>query len=249
MRLNRALLAALAGPALIFALACGGDSEDDPSADAYAPSGSGDGAQLVDISRSAANLEALRSFRFDVSMKLDFAQPSGDDLSSALAGLIGDIKVTGAYVAPDSLQVETVFAGEEIAYVQIGSQAWTKVDGAWQVTPADATPNDLFQELLPQEVLRAAKTSSEKVNGVEATRYSFDKESLLTLAALFGEGPADLDDVSEVTFDLWLTDANIPVKLVIAVAGQDENGQDVSVDLELNIRDINSSSIEIEPPI
>jgi hypothetical protein len=59
---------------------------------------------------------------------------------------------------------------------------------------------------------------------------------------------AELQDLTRANLDLWLSRDNIPVKLLMDFAGKDENGAAMSFKLELNITDINDSSVQIRPP-
>jgi hypothetical protein len=178
----------------------------------------------------------------------------GEAFAAAMLGILGDIRAEGAFVAPDQMDVRMTFAGQQMGYVQIGNRAWTNEGTGWESTTATQglgfgeSPADLFAEFLPQEVLRGAKTSSENVNGVRATRYSFDKKSLEQIADELGES-ADLEDVTEANLDIWLTDGEIPVKVTMKMAGKDESGQGLSMNLEVNVRDINRNSIQIKAPI
>ncbi len=262
MRLRRTALLALSSLVLgVFLVACGGDKKD-TSASYDSGRGGAPPASSVDLSKAAGSIESLKSFRFDLLMKLDLGGSSGTlgegvggALGAALLGALGDIRAEGAYVAPDQMDVKLRLFGEELSYVQIGSKAWVKQGSKWEATTPDAasgmsfgSPSDLFDQFLPKEVLRGAKTTKESVNGVSATRYSFDKKAIESLAKDMGED-FDLKDLSEAAFDIWLSDSNIPVKVVMSFAGKDENGNTVSMKFETNLRDINSDQIKIKAPI
>jgi hypothetical protein len=127
-----------------------------------------------------------------------------------------------------------------------------KTGGNWQqVTAADLGLGTSFEELVgdvvPDEVLKVAKTSREKVNGVDTVHYAFDKKALEQLLADFGEA-ADLSEVDTANLDIWLSAENIPVKMTMVASGQDADGQKASVKLEFNVRDFNDPSIKIRPP-
>jgi hypothetical protein len=268
MNIRRALITPAVAALAAIAIACGGgDGEKETASNAPSSGGSAAGtAQFVDLRASTSKLEDLKSFRYDFAMKLDFgALPSGgskpeDALGEAFAaaflGALSDIKAEGSFVAPNQTEGKVRFGGEEIAYVQIGDKAWVKMGSSWEPTSASSdfasgitsSPTDLFQDLLPMEVLRGAKTSQESVNGVKATKYSFDKQALESLVKQFGEDTADFEDVDTAKFDIWLNEGSIPVKILMEIAGKSDAGQKMSVRLELNVRDINSDSIKIRPP-
>jgi hypothetical protein len=270
LSIRRVLCLPLVAALAAIAIACGGDAKPANESASSAP-GSGassNTAQFVDLRASTSKLEELKSFRFDFAMKLDLgALPSsgssnsgdalGEAMMAALFGSLGDIRAEGAYVAPNQVEGKVRFGGQEMGYVQIGEKAWVKQGANWQATSASsdlaagfsASPTELFEEFLPEQVLRGAKTSRESVNGVSTTKYSFDKKSLENVAKELGEDTADFDDVTEMNFDIWLMDGNVPVKVLMAIAGKGEGGQSMSMRLEMNVRDINSDSIRIRPPI
>jgi hypothetical protein len=255
MRKLRLLLALCGALAIGLAVACGGDQD---------PGTPGAVAAPLDLASTADNLASLRSFRFDVAIKLDITAPKssgssddafGDAFAGALLGLLGDIKAEGALVAPNSVEMKMSMAGQEFAFVQIDNDAWVKYGSTWEKTVASASgfdfssPSDLITDFLPQEALAGAKTSQETVNGVKTTRYSFDKKALEKLAQDMGETTAGLDELTSAKLDVWLTADNIPVKIVMDFAGKDESGQQMAMKMEMNVKDINSDSIKIKPPI
>ncbi len=259
------LLAPLLVILVLAAAACGGDDKSDnqtSSAGNGRSLTSGKALEVVDLANTAQALVDLKSFRFELSMKLQLPQDlttgnggdSGAAFAAALLGLLSDIKAKGSVVAPDQTEVSVSVAGQEFGYVQIGKEAWEKTGSAWKATTPssgqfDFSPSDILKNFLPDEVLKGAKTSRESVNGASATRYSYDKAAIEKLTKDLGQTTADFGDVSEANLDLWLTDAGVPVKLSVAIAGKDAKGQKISLSLELNVHDINDASIKIKPPI
>ena len=263
MRLPRGLLIPFGATLLVFVAACGGGDKDKKSSAISAPpSASGGGAsEVIDLSKSAKMLRELRSFRFDMSMKLDVGSGgqggANSDLGSAFAaaflGALGDMKVSGAVVAPDQAEMTMKIGGQEMGYVQIKDKAWIKFGSSWQATSADddfgISASDFFEDFVPQQVFRGVKPTRERVNGVNADHYSLDKKGLQDLAKAMGEDIADFKDITDAKLDIWVTDENVPVRLVMAISGKDGSGQKMSMNLELNVRDINDASIKIKPPI
>jgi hypothetical protein len=258
----RVLLPFLSGVAMIGLVACGSHKSGVSGSGASHASTPGAVLDRIDLAKSAASLETLKSFRFDVSMKIDFAGGSsasssqdalGAGLASALFGALGDIKASGAVVAPDQVDVRLSLFGQDFGYVQIGDKAWEKKGANWEPTDAadsgfDFKPEDLFKDFLPDQVLKVAKTSSETVNGFKATRYSFDKKALEQLVGDLGQ-QADFTSVDSATLDIWLTADDIPAKVSMDVSGKADAGQKVSLKLEMNIYGINDPSIKIKPPV
>lgn len=259
MNMPRWIVAPFAAALVVLAVACGGDDKDNDSANASTGGGGTTTSRELNLATAAKALEELKSFRFDVSVKLDVDAPSTgnedeDAFGAAFLALLGNIKVTGAYAAPDSFQAETTLLGQKVQMVQIGNQAWMNDGSGWEVTDADdsmfaMTPKDIF-EMVPEEVLKGATIKSEKVNGQDTTRYSFDKAQLISLAEQFGEemDMADLQDVDSMNLDVWLTKDNLPVKMLVAAKGESE-GAKMDIQLEFNITDLNDAGIKIQKPI
>jgi hypothetical protein len=263
---SRWLLAPLAAGLLGLIVACGGDKDSRSSNKSGSSSGSGGGVSTeLDLSNAASTLLELRSFRFDVSLKMDIDTKGlaaddddefGAGLAAAFLALFSNIKMEGAYVAPDSFDLKMEFAGEEAHMIQVGNKAWINEGSGWKATNAGSgdlsilgNPSELAFDMLPQEILRNAKTKSEKVNGVETTRYSFDKASLEAIASDLGVVGAGLDQIDEAKLDVWMTKDDIPVKIAMNFKGKAEDGTKMALAMELNITDLNSDKIKIEAPI
>jgi hypothetical protein len=242
--------------------ACGGDSGSN-SSNTNDVTGSGASAagtlREINLAQSVQTIQQLKSFKFDLSLKMDLGgtttatgDPLGDAFIGAFLGLLTDVKASGAFVGPDSIQATVKLAGQEVSVIQIADKAWVKDGGAWRATAADSflmgmSPEDLFTEFMPDEVLKGAKVTQEKVNGVDATRYSYDKATLEKLALDMGEA-AELEDLQRANLDVWLNKDNVPVKVVMDFAGKNEKGNTMGLKLELNVTNINDTSVQIKPP-
>jgi hypothetical protein len=230
-------------------VACGGDKNANGSSSPPAAV-----LDEIDLAGSVQSIQQLKSFRFDLTMKMDASGGgAGDPLAAAFLGALGNIKANGAVVAPDQTEMHMTIFGQQFSYIQIGNRAWEKTGSTWEPATAgdltfDMDFEDLITDFVPEQVLKTAKTSKEKVNGVDAIRYSFDKAALEQIARDLGEA-ADFTDVDSVGLDIWLNADNIPVKLVIAASGRGEGGQKFSLSMEMNITDINDPSVKIKPPV
>lgn len=268
MKKLRWILAPLAAGLLALTVACGGD-DDNQNNDGAAASGSGAAvSQELNLAQAATQLMELRSFRFDLSFKLDLDLDSlgdlegGDDddefgaaFAAAFLALFSDISMQGAYVAPDSYDMQLSLAGEDVHYVQIGAEAWVDEGSGWTVTTPDGgdlsflgDPTTFATDILPDEVLQNAKVSDDEVDGMPAKRYHFDKDSLQAVAADLGEDTADFAEIDEMQLDVWLIEGNIPVKFEIKVSGTDPDGLEMGMQAKFEISDINKD-FDIERPI
>ena len=216
----------------------------------------------LDMASLSASLDAIESFRFDLTMAIDFDLPESgqsEDAAAAamLMALFSNISAEGTYVAPDSYEMTMSFIGLEMQAIQIGQESWINDGSGWVADSGmgmspfgSASPAELPFEFIPEAVLAGAETSSETVNGIETTRFSFDKDSLAALAEATGEtaGIEDLSEVDTMDLDVWLTADGIPVKMIMDMQGESEGSQ-IAINLEFNVRDINDPSIQIEPPL
>jgi len=209
----------------------------------------------------------IESFRFEMTMKANLpstpeATPGGEDLGGfleALSGLMGDMKMEGAIIRPDSSSmVMTVGDHEFGSFIQIGSQSWMKVAGLtdWTEQPADESgfifsPMDLCEST--EQDLSTALTQlegdKETVNGIKTIHYHIDKADLTLLQDLLGD-TEDLGQLpDEFNMDVWLAeDGDWPVRMTFKASGEDDNGDSLSFDISVEFKDFNDSSIKIEPP-
>jgi hypothetical protein len=218
--------------------------------------------QKVSLHESAARLQDLQSFRFNLKLKIDLGDirittgnDDADALATAFLSAFGDIEAAGAYVAPDRAQVSATLGGQQFDYVKIGDESWQNFGNGWQegdfasgLFQIEPGPTSVFADLLPQEALDVASTRREKVNGVDATRYSFDKDALSQVATEMGHKMSSFSDTDSVDVNIWLSDDGVPVKLTLDISGTNDSGQKVSLSAELNVTDINSGSVQIERP-
>ncbi len=229
---------------LLAVVACGGDS---------------DVVAAGEVTLGSA--DELTSFRYDLTISIE----TGEDATSSLAVDL-TMGLTGAVITPDREQsmvkVDFGFFKIDLETIRIGSQAWSRSLGDdWaeespgdEELPLDLSPLDIlggneFSSL--QAVISGMTGTVETVNGVSAARYDMDAEQF---AAAFpddagSDGDLPTDDLENMTISLWVTrDAGIPVRLVLegTSTGEDAGG---TVKLELNLTDLNSSSIKIEAPI
>ena len=268
----KAILMGGAGLLAALAVACGGGDSDEAGSNGDTNGGNGGEAvagndapaggsaqQTVNLNESAARLSELTSFRFDMSMAFDFGESADSEdpdaaLAAAMMAAFGNISAEGAFVAPDSMAITASFIGQEFSFVQIGDEAWERVGDTWEPTTAEASlfsmedPASMVTDFLPDEVLEVAETSRETINGVDAIRYSFDKETLEAAATELGEDTSDFAELTNANLDIWLTEDGIPVRILMDISGQDETGSAMSMNLEMNISDINSDSVTIERP-
>jgi hypothetical protein len=188
---------------------------------------------------------------------------SGDFDLSGLAALLGNVKASGSYVAPDQTSVTASLMGQNFSFIQIGNKSWTKQgNGKWTEGSSSSnplgsiSPADLGSSAgsIPPDALKNAKVTKDTVNGIKATKYTFDRSALEALAKSSGgssSSSADaFKDFTKADVSIWISeDTQIPVKMAMDLSGKDDKKKDIGMQMEFNLKDINSKSISIKPPV
>ncbi len=242
----------------LLLVACG-DEETKPAAE----DGADTPAATAEVTKDAkgpavsiASLEELKSFRFTIEMHIEMPDLE-DEMLEGLAALFSDIDVTGMFVAPDKSQMKIALGvdGEEMEAIVVGDQTWLRFGEEWTESTEGAmdvelfSPVDLKSSIIDEGMLAVAVTSKEKMNGVDTVHYAVTETSPEQLTELFGAELQGAEMVEEMTIDLWLTaDGGYPTRIVAEMAGKDEDGRDMRVELEMNIIDLNDPDIDVEPP-
>ena len=270
------LLSALLALAVVAA-ACGDDDDEGVAADAKARGPTSTAAAQAPTQAPPPTLAApaaLKSFRYDMTMELSGSAASGG--SGLPSGVSLDLKIemSGTVISPDreqsKLTADFGFLKLDMETIRIGDSVWTRMPGGeWQEETAGLGELGLDFSVSPVDLLGADETgggfetlrsvlgglggANERVNGVDAVRYDLTSEQF-TQAFPSGGLPGGLSEgapegtLDEMTVQLWIArDSGIPVRIVIeATAG--EGADEGTVRLDLNLSDLNSSEIEIEPP-
>lgn len=177
-----------------------------------------------------------------------------DALAAALAQLISDMKMDGAYVSPDRMQIALQFGEEEVEMRSIGKKAWLRVGGDWQQvqdlpTESLLDPQELCGDLakeigaLPKEV----EPEGDTVNGMDVDHYRLDENEtgLRSLPQVFGSAE---DPPEQFSVDVWLVrDGHWPAKIRLQAWDSGGSG-DGEMEFVLEFRDLNVEEVKVEPP-
>jgi hypothetical protein len=233
----------------ILLSACGGGEEQATKEAAATPT---PGGQAIPI----ASLADLKSFRYSITMHIEIPGLE-DELFPGFAALLSDVEIRGASVAPDKSEMQMTLgeSGQVMGAVVIGERTWFSSGEEWTETPNRASdvsllsPEKVSGSVIDEEAFAGAKPTKEKLNGVDALHYTANQSGLGSLRELLGVAEPENDVPVETRMDLWLTeDGGYPVRLMIDARGKDAEGEEVSVQLEMNVTDLNDPGIEIEPP-
>ena len=233
----------------ILLSACGGGEEQATKEAAATPT---PGGQAIPI----ASLADLKSFRYSITLHLEIPGLE-DELFPGFAALLSDVEIRGASVAPDKSEMQMTLgeSGQVMGAVVIGERTWFSSGEEWTETPNRASdvsllsPEKVSGSVIDEEAFAGAKPTKEKLNGVDALHYTANQSGLGSLRELLGVAEPENDVPVETRMELWLTeDGGYPVRLMIDARGKDAEGEEVSVQLEMNVTDLNDPGIEIEPP-
>jgi hypothetical protein len=215
----------------------------------------------------------VKSYRYTMKFKMDvpgltelqgltddyndeYTDESLDAFGTLFLGLLSDIEVSGAFVAPDRHQSVFKVGGSEFIETRtIGDKSWTRLGFVWEeadsATDIDSlSPLDMC-EGMPAELgalLNSATFSRETIQGINTRHYKFDKNDVQHLSEFVDE-TGDLESVDEFLMEMWLAEDNAwLIQLRMMASGRDAEGTQMKFDVSYETRDINSPDIQIEPP-
>jgi hypothetical protein len=247
---------------LALAIACGGQEEPQPG-----ESPTPEGGALS----SCEALEELKAYRYTVYLLVESPEPPENAtpppptpgttiIRNILHPVLFDYTIEASYVAPDRLDAMTIqwlpVSGEEreLPIVIIGDRRWFMLADQWVEdprVPLSYRPLDICSAIFPDLDLSQAEPRSESVNGVKTLYYSLaDVFSEQGMARIFGPG-SEMDILlKRLNVDLWLAeDGGWPARMEIRSSGFFGDGREFRVELTVDLRDVNSEEIKVEPPI
>src|SRR5438132_767237 len=229
--------------------------------------GGGGGGGEAQAAASCDSIRQIQSYRYTINLKLQSpafkmtnstatpAPPLGV-FADPLEALFSDLKLEGAYRAPDRTQAVLRFKGELLELREIGGRSWIAVGNSWReqepgnketaLTPG-VVCKDIVDEITPS--LADADANRETVNVVDADHYKLNEADLKRLPELLGtSGEAGLPEDYQI--DVWLArEGRFPVRLQLAAEDKDGQGNPISLNLFMEFRDLNDQGIQIEPPV
>src|SRR5215212_4521194 len=211
----------------------------------------------------------LKAFRFAGRLALQAPGAGGSanstDPTALFSSLLSDVKFSGAYVAPDRTSFkfeggkDSLLGGQAIEFIQIGNTSYTKFGATgWQSSTGTSGTMDFTENLDPRQLCNSLKgtlagdvpSRKEKINGVDAVRYDYDRK---TLEKLIKDNPGVFGDFTggeipeNFKMNIWVSEKEkFPVKMLVSGSGTDQ-GQKYSFELEFNVSDLNGN-VKIDAP-
>lgn len=218
------------------------------------------------VSSPCEAMQDLKTYRYTVHLLVESAEPPEHPTTpvptastSVTYTVVFDYTIDASYVAPDRFDAIAIEkshltgAEREQPIVVIGDRRWFKLADSWVEdprVPLAHRPFDTCSAIFPDLDLSQAEPGRESVNGVKTLHYSLaDVFSEQGMARIFGAG-SDMDILlKRLNVDLWLAeDGGWPARMEIRSSGLFGDGRELRVELTLDLRDVNSEDIEVEPP-
>lgn len=266
----------LAGALLFAGVACGGGNDGGAKATATqeSPTEEADATATETTDggpTSTSTTSTFDSYHYTVDLNVTIDDPQEAEPAEVNGVIEGD------FVAPNSHSFRTNYEIGGLSATQeaviIGEDAWYREGaGGWTATSAgDATILDMLSLTSADpgfiddaefaSNISTLDSEEESINGVDTRRYHIPKEAIATLSGLLGEdflqNAAGLQDF-EMT--VWLEDeSNGLVRAEFTASAGPETLGDVApfdvspdsvltIDMTINLTQINDDSIEIRPP-
>lgn len=158
----------------------------------------------------------------------------------------------GTIINPDKIDIVIKTPGlPDLNMRFLEGEQWTYIAGTWILAdrpePYNYSPALICHSMMEGLQLTGTPTP-ETVNGVDTTHYEFEDVSLLTGGYLFNAG-SDQDRLLKVySGDVWLTEDGWPVRLESKSSGTYPSGRELSLEVSLEITDVNSEDVAVERP-
>lgn len=212
-------------------------------------------------------LAQAERFRYTFAYTLESPQPQGDvdetavgDPPFALLPTTPDFlfsqQLDGVLEGPDKLDVaiKTEAADDGFRMIFIGGEQWVSLDDEWtqaqQAQPFPFPPVDMCNAITSGLDLTGLTPAADKIDGVKALRYEAKDVALNTAVMIWGAQSDPGRVVKKYTVTVWLSEEEeVLVRVESRATGTFPSGREISVELTLEVSDINASDIKIEPPI
>jgi hypothetical protein len=217
----------------------------------------GSGGKLADLNsyKYSLKIEGTGGPLSDVASTFGALQTGS---SASTQGLL--MEVTGAYIKPDKSQQTLKLGTFTIDFTTIGKQQWTTAfgiksgpDTATRSTEDYSFAASIWDEGLLDSFSAFSCSGNETINGVQTKKCGVDASSLSALIDAFGGITGDpssgIKSISSGSMQAWLAQqGNYPVRISVDLKGKGNDNKDFALKMGLDVTDINSTAIKIDPP-
>jgi hypothetical protein len=217
----------------------------------------GSGGKLADLDsyRYSLKIEGTGGPLSDVAATFGALQAGS---AASTQGLV--MEVTGAYIKPDKSQQSLKLGNFTVDFTTIGKQQWTTAfgiksgpDTATRSTEDYSFAASIWDEGLLDSFSAFSCSGSETINGVQTKKCGVDANALSALIDAFGGLTGDpssgIKSITSGSMQAWLAQqGNYPVRISVDLKGKGSDNKDFSLKMSLDVTDINSNAIKIDPP-
>jgi hypothetical protein len=211
-------------------------------------------------------LQALQTYRYSVSLKLESPEPEGSPtpvqatptttLTREFNGpFLFEYNIDASFVAPDRAELNISGVGSPFTMIVIGDQSWIQLAGEWQQSQQGSTvpyrPVDICEAILADLDLSQSQPEEEEINDVKTLHYTFTQvPSEQGMGRIFGMQSDMGILLKKLDVGLWLSEEdNSPVRIDVSSSGLYADGREMRAHILVDIRDANSTDIQVEPPM
>jgi hypothetical protein len=207
-------------------------------------------------------LADLNSYRY--TMKIEGNATALTDAAGGFGTPGSDVKVaySGAYVKPDRGQQQITLGDSlKVDVITIGRQQWTGIGGTYGAPEsASRTPEDYSAAIgfwdngfMEDAGDLRCSGNRETINGIQTRTCGIDSAAFSQLSDLLGGVSGSGDDgfveYTNVSFQLWIAEpGGYIVRLRMDIAGHEAVKRNVRMHIELDVMNVNDTSIRINPP-
>lgn len=256
--MSKGTMAALALIMLMIAVACAGGNGSGGTPVSPSP---GPGGGLI----ACQALAEFERYRFTLSYRLFSAQPE-TPLDETQVGnppfaLLPNnpafefpVHHEGSVVSPDRTHLVVKNEGlPDLELIYIGGEAWSLLEGRWvpasSLVEVPLPPGQVCEAVMSVPDFGGVVPVEEELNGVATRHYRFDRVDSDIASVLLGP-QSDMGRLLKVyEVHVWLAEDGWSARLEFRSEGTYPSGRTLLMELTLEIRDVNSKDVSVEPPI
>ncbi len=214
---------------------------------------------------SCGPFSELKSYRYTSRVRLSTTGGESDAVSTPTPPPLNAIwEIAGSVKTPDRAEAVLHYPADsdlgpgDIPVVIVGNQTYHLTGGVrWSVSDTNPSaplipflPAILCEGLAPDVAIGGMAAQVETVGDVPADRYHFDSLDTDFSSRVWGPGSDMGQLVKSYQVDVWLAEeGQWPVRIEMEGRGTYPDGRELTVEVAMEVSDLNDGDIKIEPPV